>query len=71
MANNEILCHILEKKKDLCPLMIKRKGKKSGPTALPSFPSIFKTSRLTNCMNTSKGLKEFEVTLKGSQSCIR
>lgn len=27
MADNE-LCHILEKKKDLCPLMIKRKGEK-------------------------------------------
>lgn len=70
MADNE-LCHILEKKKRFVPFDDKKKrGKKSGPTALLYFPSIFKTLRLTNCMNTSKGLKEFEVTLKGSQSCI-
>lgn len=71
MADNEILCHILEKKRFVPFDDKKKRKKKSGPTALPSFPSIFKTLRLTNCMNTSKGLKESEVTLKGSQSCIR
>lgn len=41
MADNEILCHILEKK-DLCPLMIKRKGEKKAVQQLChlSLPSL-------------------------------